>query len=195
MDKVNKNLLDVSQVFQTFITFGGDVERTALAVGMQPVDVRNLAAQERWADKLSLWNEFQTGDKKDLQIQINRAVNYVQAHRMRSIIDKIITELSAKDGKGLIELLTEVHNGEKSSSEKFSARAITDLVKGAEACQLMTQRALGDSNAAGSGENSTDGSSIAISVMRAMAAADQLGIDSVAVVRKQLQVPPADESK
>ena len=194
MDAPNKNLLDVSQIFQTYLTFGGDVERTALAVGMQPVEVRTLAQSERWADKLSLWNEFQAGDKKELQIQINRAVNYVQAHRLRTIIDKVVTELSAKDGKGLIDLLTEVHSGEKSSSEKFSARALTDLVKGAETCQLMTQRALGDTNGASASDAPTDGSSIALSVMKAMAAADSLGVDSVTVVRKQLANPRLDES-
>jgi len=185
---MNKNELDVASIFEHFLMFNGDADKTAVALNLDPQDVRQLAIVERWQDKVERWNQVRQGDSQDAQVQINRAVNFVQSHRMRSILDKLVTELSAKDASELVELLT-THNAHGSS---FNTRPLTDLVKGLEACQAMTQRALGDTaderpdgNAKGQ-----KGSSIALMVMQAMSAADKLGIDSAAVVKEQLNAPP-----
>jgi hypothetical protein len=185
-ESTDKNLLDVSQIFQTFLAFSGDVGKTSVALNIDVDTIQNLAASENWAAKISEWTKLREGDPRDVQVQVNRAVNYVQAHRMRSVIDKIISHLSGKSAEEVIDMLTT--QGKHGSS--FSSRPLTDLVKAAEACQLMTQRALGDT-VAERPETPTEGkgSRVALLVMNAMNAADNMGLDSVAVVRKELQAP------
>jgi hypothetical protein len=189
---MNKNLLDVSNIFQHYITFGGDVAKTAVALNLDPQDVRDLARVEKWSDKVEAWNQIRQGDSQDVQVQVNRAINFVQSHRMRSILDKIVSHLSTKDAEALVELLTT--HGKNGSS--FSARPLTDLVKGLEACQLMTQRALGDTAAERpDASKSVKGSSIALLVMNAMNAADSFGLDSAGVVKQQLTNPTHEEAR
>lgn len=180
---MNKNELDVSKVFQTYIAFSGDVDKTAIALNEDREIILQLASAENWPAKVKQWNTLHTGDPKDVQIQINRAINYVQAHRLRSVVDRVIQHLGGGSDKELVDRLTVVtkHGAE------FKSRILTDLVKAAESCQLMTQRALGDT-AAERPEDGPErkGSDIALQVLQALNAADESGLDSVAVVRKQL---------
>jgi hypothetical protein len=187
---VNKNTLDVSQIFLTYLTFGGDVDRTSIAVNLDREIVMNLAKAENWPAKLDQLTKLNDGaDSKVLQVQINRAINYVQAHRLRAIVDKVISHLSTKRAEDIVDLFTRVG---KNGEPEFSARPLTDLVKAAESCQVMTQRALGDTASerpedVGEGPK---GAPIALQVMAAMNAADEVGLDSVALVRKEFAVPP-----
>ena len=184
---VNKNLLDVSQIFQTYIAFAGDAERTAVALNMHVSEIRQLANAENWQAKVSEWTKLREGDPRDVQIQINRAVNYVQAHRLRSVIDKVVSHLSEMDAAGIVDTLTK----NSAHGSEFSARPLTDLVKAAEACQAMTARALGDTiGERPEADPNAKGSSIALQVMAAMSAADKVGLDSVEIVKEQLAQPP-----
>lgn len=186
MPSVNKNLLDVSTIFQTYLTFYGDVERTAVAMQIDAQTVRDLANAERWADKVSELNQLRAGDSRDVQVQINRAINFVQAHRIRSVLDKVVSHFSKMDAEGLVDTLTHV---DKNGSSTFSARALTDLVKALETTQLMTQRALGDTASEQGGGKEPKGSKVALLVMDAMNAAEASGLDSASVVRQQVNPP------
>lgn len=180
----NKNELDVAKIFLTYTAFQGDAAKTAVTLDMAIEDVKSLAVSEDWNSKLESLNKL-SGDSKEVQVQLNRAVNYVQAHRVRSILDRVISQLSLSTGEELVDLLT-VSGGEGRSAE-LKTRALTDLVKAIETAQLMTQRALGDTAAERVPEDDNKpGSAIALQVLRAMNAADQLGVDSAEVVRKQI---------
>lgn len=186
MADTDKNLLDVSQIFQTFIAFCGDVDKTAVALNIDPIVIKDLARAEGWAKKIDEWTKLREGDPRDAQIQINRAVNYVQAHRLRSILDKVVSQLKDKEAAALVDLLTRTGK----AGTEFSARPLADLAKAIECCQLMTQRALGDTEAErpDAGETGKRGSSVALLVMNAMNADDDLKADSVGVVREQLAI-------
>jgi hypothetical protein len=43
---------DIEQAFQLYATFCGDVERTAHALNVSPVDVLRTADEERWSERL-----------------------------------------------------------------------------------------------------------------------------------------------
>jgi len=179
---MDKRLIDVAKVFQTYITFNGDIDRTAAAIDMPREDVRKLAESEQWTEKIKEWNELRDGNNKDLQVQINRAVNFVQAHRLRNVVDRIIQYFNNLQEQQLIDLLTE----STPKGSKFNTRPLTDLVKAAEACHVMSQRALGDSNAPADDNTKGGGSSVALAVMKAMAAAEEKDLGAVAIVTKQL---------
>src|SRR5437660_1049844 len=137
---IDKNQHDVSKIFSTFVTFLGDADKTALALEIDSAIVRNLAVAENWSAKLKQWNEVVDGDPKTTQIQINRAVCFVQAHRLRTVLDKVVGKLHAMSPDELVAALTV----ETKHGPEFKTRALTDLIKGAEAVQLMSMRSLGD---------------------------------------------------
>lgn len=173
---------DFAQLFSAYVAFAGDL-RKAAAVCNVPYSVAQAAAErEHWQQKLpdfALAGPSGAPGSLELQQQINRAVNYIQAHRLRSIIDRVVTRLAAMDTDQLIELLTRTTR----AGAEFTARPLTDLVKAAEACQNMTMRALGDSST--NPDESSSGSKVGLLVMRAMDAADQVGISSVDIVRAE----------
>jgi hypothetical protein len=181
---LNKNVIDVVQTFSTYMTFCGDVERTSLALNLPPQTIRDLAKSEQWDSKLDEFQKLRTGDPRELQVQINRTVNYVQAHRLRSIVDKIISHFQGMEAEEIINVLTET----SASGSKFSSRPLADLVKAAEACQAMTSRALGDTPTETPVSPGNKSAGVALMVMRAMEAAEQTGLDSVQVVRKEFAI-------
>ncbi len=181
-----KNALDVAKIFLTYTAFAGDEQKTAVTLDMPVEDVQGLAVQEHWKDKLAQINKF-GGDAKTVQVQINRAINFVQANRARALLDRVLTIMLAKahegDGSSLMEFLTTT--GPKGS--EFKTRALTDLVKALESAQQMTQRALGDTADERPPEASSEGgSSIALQVMAAMNASQDLGVSSIDLIKQQL---------
>jgi hypothetical protein len=177
--KLRKADIDVSRVFLAFMAFSGDVSRTAVAVDLDPATVEALAVEEKWHEKMDQYSALRAEDC-NLQVQMNRALNYVQAHQLRLIVDSVISEL-AQSKERLMESLTIVTK----AGVSFSAKPLTDLVKAAEAVQLMTARALGDQGGR-VGDSESGGGSIGLSVARALnAVATNQGVDSVALVKKQ----------
>jgi hypothetical protein len=183
--KLNKNNLDCAKVFEAFIAFSGDETRTAIACELEVEEVHALAIAENWASRLKNWNELANGDAKAVQIQINRAVSFIQGQRLRSVIDKLIQKLNELTPEELMVKLT-AENGE------LRTRPIADLTKAAEAANLICSRALGDTPHERPEENGKRGSSMALSVLAALNAAERLDIDSVSLVKEQLAAPAND---
>lgn len=188
---VNKNPLDVSQIFQTWITFGGDVRRTSVALNIDEITIENLIKMEGWGEKLKQWNEIKDGGSQDAQVALNRAINLVQAHRIRSILDKIIGVLSSETGEQLVARFTVANK----NGGEFKARCLTDLVKAVESAQLMTARALGDTAANRPDPEGKKGSSIALNVLAAMNAADASDLGAAELVRQELGIKPTDSPR
>lgn len=187
LDLATRRALNVPRLYEFYMVFGGDVARCSIATNVKEQTIRDLALEEKWDDRLHLWNELKL-DQNELQNYLNRSVNYIQAHRLRAIIDDYITELTQKTGKELVDLSTETTK----EGQKISTRFLTDLVKATEACQNMTYRALGDSPRDGTVNPSSGGrgDSAAILVMKAMEAAEKdCRISSAEVVKKQLNPP------
>lgn len=191
---IDKNKLDTIRIFETFVAFSGDVTRTAVACNVSPDTVHALAKAEGWHAKVKEWTTLREGSTADVAVQVNRAVNFVQAHRLRSLVDKVVTELSRLEPAELVSRLSSVSTkgtGDNAvTREIFSARALTDLVKAAESAHLMTQRALGDTAQERPENGETrKGSSIALLVQQAMSAADEVNVPSVELVRQNLKAP------
>lgn len=181
--------LDQVQAFQTYVAFNGDCNRTAVALGVAKSVVEAMRDEGSWEKHAEQWRTLQEGSSQDVSILVNRAVNFVQAHRLRGLIDKVVGKLSELPPDELVNLLstkTRTKDG-KFVVTGFSARQLTDLTKAAEAAHLMTQRALGDT-VAERPQETRRGSSIALQVQQAMLAADCVGVDSVGVVREQLKI-------
>lgn len=188
---------DSIQVFDTLCAFNGDVPRAAIALNLTQAEVRGMLISNNWAPMIAERNKLREGSTQDESIVVNRAINYVQAHRLRGLVDRVASELNKLEPDALVDLLSSKSKGKNGEvSRTFSARALTDLVKAAESCHLMTQRALGDTPTEHTAPEGKAGSSIALLVQQAMTAADCLGVSSVEVVREQLRLPDVpDQSR
>src|SRR5512147_2825458 len=75
--------------FLVYASFCGDVIRAGHALGLPPSAVLKMADDEGWAAKLAPILELsKTGKPGDIERAMNRAVSFVQAHRMKNFLNR-----------------------------------------------------------------------------------------------------------
>lgn len=143
--------LDREQVFLLYATFAGDVVRTAHAAGVRAVDVLRVADEENWTEKLKPIIELQKSQRPgDMERAVNRAVNYVQAHKLRLFIEKVVGRICGMNEEELKEYLfpqeTQYNKDGSVRCEvkKLATRALADLASALEKVHSMTYLALND---------------------------------------------------
>lgn len=143
--------LDTQYVFQLYATFCGDVERTAAASGLQPIDIVRLADEEGWAEKLaSIIKLKKSGRPGDIERAISRAMNFVQAHRMRLFLDRIVSKLTSLSEEEILKYMMTTttktsKDGTVSESMALNTRPFADLTASLEKVHHMLYMALADS--------------------------------------------------
>ena len=141
---VDKRRIDVSKVFLCYVATIGDVERTALACDLDPEVVRELALSEDWnvkVKRLRLASKG-SGEAADEFARLqNRALAWVQAHRLRDVLDRVVMKLSEQTDDELIAGITETA---KDGSTKLNARVFSDLSKALETVNGLAFASLGD---------------------------------------------------
>lgn len=140
------DVLDTEQIFQLYAIYCGDAKRTALASGQSEDSIVKLAESQGWKEKIKLLIDLRTSARPgDSERGINRAINFVQAHRLRNVLQSVIQKLSALSNRELADLLLAVdvdRNG--NVSRKIVTRAFADLASALEKCHAMTYSALND---------------------------------------------------
>jgi hypothetical protein len=138
--------LDREQCFLLFATFTGDVERTAHAAGVRPVDILNVSEAEGWNERLrSIIALKQSARPGDIERAINRALNYVQAHRLRLLVERVLHELAGMNTEELKKYLFSEHSPKTGVPfKKLTTRALADLSSALEKAHSMTYLSLGD---------------------------------------------------
>jgi hypothetical protein len=127
-------------MFLTYLAFLGDVERTAAALMVDPKRVQEAAAFERWDVKVKHLRSVQSdlGPDEFLR-ELNRVVNFVQAVRLRSVMDGVLARLQGPDND-LDSFLSQTSQ----HATNRNAKALLDVIKCCEAVHRMTYTALGD---------------------------------------------------
>ncbi len=137
---MTKNQADVSQIFLVYMALVGDVDKTAVALDLEPKFVRKLAEQEGWAEKVARMSLASKGSTPgDYERTQNRAVNYVQAHLLRRAIDAQLVIIANTEAADLMKIT------DKDGNTRYSARVFTDLASTMQKVHEMTYSALGDS--------------------------------------------------
>lgn len=141
--------LDRENAFLVYATFVGDLERTAAALNIRPLDVVRMADEGHWMDRLKPLLELSKSSKPgDVERVINRALNFVQAHRMRMVIERALNRLTGMTVEEFEDYIftSQEYDGKKGTSrvKRLSARALADLAAAIEKCHSMTYAALGD---------------------------------------------------
>ncbi len=139
---MNKEELDVSKIFLAYLVACGDPVRTAQIAQCKVEEVFFLSKTELWDSKLQERGVIagETGNAQEQTKELNRAACYVQAIRLRALIDKTIHHLYENEDNIQIFCQERMKNGK----QVFSTKPLLDLVKAGEACQQMLYRSLGD---------------------------------------------------
>jgi len=139
---INKSKLDVSQIFLTFMALVGDVEKVAVALDLPVTVVEQLAEDEGWHKKVSRLCVLSKGGKPgDHERAVNRALNFVQAHQLRGVLNGMISHLAKQTVE---EQLDSLSVKAKDGGATLSARFLSDLTAAMEKLQGMSYAALGD---------------------------------------------------
>jgi hypothetical protein len=141
---------DKENAFLLYATFCGDAARTAAALDMDEDVVRALATENGWDKKLKpiidLKNSTRAGD---VERAINRAINFVDAHKLRLFLGRVLREMTGMNFTDLRAFLfpeaSEPGSGGMVKVKKFSTRSLADLAAAIEKCQTLTYIALNDS--------------------------------------------------
>lgn len=142
--------IDRENAFLVYATFVGDPIRTAAALGIRPLDVVRLSDEGHWLDRLKPLLELSQSSKPgDLERCINRSLNFVQAHRLRMVIERILNRLTGMNADEFEEYFlsdVEVKGKDKNAVRvsKLSTRAVADLASALEKAHSATYAALGD---------------------------------------------------
>jgi hypothetical protein len=142
--------IDRENAFLLYATFTGDLERTAHALNIRACDVLLMADEEKWNEKLKPILELKKSTKPgDVERAINRALNFVQAHRMRMVIERVVFRLYNMKPDEMEEYLFAQSSIGKDGKEyvykKLTTRSLADLASAIEKCHAMSYMALNDS--------------------------------------------------
>jgi hypothetical protein len=143
--------IDKENAFLLYATFCGDAERTAHALDVSPETIKAMAEGSGWDKKLRPIIELKQSSKPgDIERGVNRALNFVQAHRYRLFLERVLRQLTGLSGSDLEAFLfpqekTKGKAGlDDTVTQKFTTRALADLASAVEKCHLLTYLALND---------------------------------------------------
>lgn len=154
--KIDKNKFDVAQIFSVYMSFVGDCDQTAAALQMDPYVVQALAKQEDWVTKVKHLSQMsKSGKPGDFEKAANRALNFVQAHRLRGVLTSLLTQYEAKEPADIAEVTVS-----STGVEKVSCKFLSDLASAMEKVHALSYAALGDSIAERNARLEEDGSEV-----------------------------------
>jgi hypothetical protein len=134
---------DVSQIFLVYMATIGDVNKTAAALDLDPVFVDALAREEGWKQKVRRISTMSKSEKPgDWERAQNRALNFVQAHRVRMVLERMIALFDGLDNEGVHKKLASY---DRSGRPMLSARFFADITAAMDKVHNLSYQALGDS--------------------------------------------------
>lgn len=149
-DRFNKGTMvevDAEQIFLLYATFCGNVDRTAYAAGVEPEQVQELELRLGWRKRCQALIELHdSGHAGDVERAVNRALNFVQAHKFRMFLEKIVRDYVSKTPEELREmLLMEKRDKDgKLTGITVNLKQFSDLAAALEKVHWMTYQALCD---------------------------------------------------
>lgn len=138
--------VDDEQLFQLFAIYCGDAQRCALAANVDIAVVLAKADAQGWKDKIKLLIDLKASARPgDSERGINRAVNFVQAHRWRNHLQRVMSRLIAMSDDELFDMLCSVTVDKQGNvAKKLNTRAFADMSAAIEKCHAMSYAALND---------------------------------------------------
>jgi hypothetical protein len=138
----DKNKIDVTQAFLVFMATVGDCARTAVALDLEPSQVRELAEAEGWSEKIRRVSLMSKGGKPgDWERAQNRCLCFVQAQVLREQVNRLLSECASLTNE---ELMARACVKTRDGGTQLSAKFLVDMASAAESCHRMAYMALDD---------------------------------------------------
>lgn len=136
-------------VFSLYATFGGDATRTAAALNLRVEDIEDAAVAGKWDKKLAAIIKLRKSSAPlDTERAINRALAFVQGHRLRAQLDRVLTRLESMDAAQLDEFILPVEISKNGiATQRISTRPLADLAGAVEKANATCALALADTAA------------------------------------------------
>jgi hypothetical protein len=133
-------------IFRLYAQFVGDIERTAIAAHRSVDEIVELVEAGGWAKRIAvLIRLHKSGIPGDTERGVNRAINFVQADRMRTVIERIIRAMMNMTEREMLDHLLSVSTDkEGNTTSRILTRPFADLATALEKCHAMTYQALSD---------------------------------------------------
>jgi len=137
---------DPEEVFRLYAMFVGDLERTAIAAHLPLEQVADMASNGNWNKRIAVLIRLQkSGIPGDVERGVNRAINFIQADRLRRVIERVINSLNNMSADEMLENLLCVSEDKQGNiNSKIMTRPFADLATALEKCHAMTYLALND---------------------------------------------------
>lgn len=147
--EVEDSKIDREQAFLLFATFCGDIEKTAHACGISAPAMLKVVDDERWTEKLAPILELKRSNRPgDIERALNRALNFVQAHRFRLFLERTMRIMLGwtEDQLKTNMVTLKKHGTDKDGpiTPQLSTRAFADFASALEKAHALTYMALGD---------------------------------------------------
>lgn len=138
-------LIDRENLFLLYATFAGDIVRTAHASSLTPVQVLQIVDDEKWVEKLRPIIELKKSTRPgDFERAVNRALVFAQAHRLRLVVERVLSRIIKLSDEELRDHLS-ARDKMGSALKSFSFRSLADLASAMEKANAMTFLSLSDS--------------------------------------------------
>lgn len=140
-------VIDREQGFLLFATFCGDIVKTSAALGIPPAVLLRVVDEEGWVLKLAPILELKRSNSPgDLERAMNRALNFVQALRYKTLLERALRSMIGWSEEELREhLSTPILNKEGITiGTKFATRALADFASALEKAHALSYMALND---------------------------------------------------
>jgi hypothetical protein len=139
--------VDAEQIFLLYATFCGNQERTAYAANIEVEQVQALEAKLGWRKRCQALIELHdSGHAGDVERAINRALNFVQAHKFRLFLENLVREYVSMSPEALRQSVV-VEKRDKGGcllSTAYNFKQFADLAVALEKVHWMTYQALCD---------------------------------------------------
>jgi hypothetical protein len=134
------------EIFRLFAMFVGDVERTAIACNKSVDEIVELSQAGNWQKRIAVLIKLQkSGIPGDTERGVNRAINFIQADRLRTLIEKVVSMLTNMSESEMCDnLLCVTTDGDGNTTTRILTRPFADLATALEKCHAMTYQALSD---------------------------------------------------
>jgi hypothetical protein len=137
-------MIDKTQAYITFIALNGDMQRTARALEVSVQALEGIAKADCWAVKLRGVKKLSRDGLLEAEREVSRATGYVQAVRLRRIVDGALRALQ-EDVQERGYFLPFVTVGKDRMEIKFTALA--ELAKILDHLDTVASRCLCDTPA------------------------------------------------
>lgn len=139
------SLIDREQAFLLYSANCGDVVKTAAALNISSVTLLRVVDEEGWTAKLApILDLIKSQKPQELERGINRALNFVQSHRFRLILERALRLMTNWTDAEMKENLLPETETKYGTVKKLSTRWAADFSTALEKAHSMTYAALND---------------------------------------------------